>query len=81
MMIPDLRKECVELKNEFDTIRKTYQKFFNDLDENDYTKLLDKINDPKITKIVWKLLKFPGDISINMLIKLGEALESLKGQK
>ena len=80
MMVQDLHKECLELKSEFDAIKKTYYMWVSALDEEDYAKLLAKINDSTIDKILYKLLKFPGDISPAMLVKVSEALEQLKNE-
>jgi hypothetical protein len=79
MMVPDLYKECSELKNEFDVIKKTYIKWINETETADYYKLISKLNNKKVEKILYKLKNFPGDISPNMLLTLSESLEKLKG--
>ena len=77
MMVPYLYKECSELKNEFDTIKKTYSKWISEVETADYYKLISKLNDKRVEKILYKLKIFPGDISPKMLVTLSEALEKL----
>ena len=76
--ILELKDRCVVAKNEFDDLKTLYRDYLVSLSNSEYSLLKDKIDNVRITKIMYKLLHFPGDISNAMLVKLAEALEEVK---
>ena len=74
----DLKIRSENAKKEFDSIKKIYRDYIVGLNNRDYQELINEINSQRITKILYKLMHFPGDISNAMLVKLSDALESIK---
>lgn len=74
----DLKIRSENAKKEFDSIKKIYRDYIVSLNNRDYQELINEINSQKITKILYKLMHFPGDVSNAMLVKLSDALELIK---
>jgi len=67
----DIYERSINLKKEFNDLKKAYVDFFKTIDFFAYSELPGK----RTPKIVMKLQKFPGDISPNMLVVLGKEIE------
>ena len=74
----DLKIRSENAKKEFDSIKKIYRDYIVSLNNRDYQELINEINSQRITKILYKLMHFPGDVSNAMLVKLSDALELIK---
>lgn len=74
----DLKIRSENAKKEFDSIKKIYRDYIVGLNNRDYQELINEINSQRITKILYKLMHFPGDVSNAMLVKLSDALELIK---
>lgn len=74
----DLKIRSENAKKEFDSIKKIYRDYIVSLNNRDYQELINEINSQRITKILYKLMHFPGDVSDAMLVKLSDALELIK---
>ena len=75
-----LKDRCDDAKKEFDALKLLYRDYLVSLNNADYAELKDKIDNVRVTKIMYKLLHFPGDISNAMLVRLSEALEEAKNK-
>lgn len=67
--LPDVVETAERIKKEFINHRTLLKLYFENISE---TKLLMDKFDSKQLKLINKLLRFPGDISPTMLVKLSE---------
>ena len=67
--LPDVVETAERIKKEFINHRTLLKLYFENISE---TKLLIDKFDSKQLKLINKLLRFPGDISPTMLVKLSE---------
>lgn len=78
--ILELKDRCENAKMEFDFLKNLYRNYLVSLSNSEYSLLKDKIDNVRVTKIMYKLLHFPGDISNAMLVRLSEAFEEAKNK-
>ena len=69
---PDVVETAERIKKEFINHRTLLKFYFENISQ---TKLFMDQFDTKQLKLINKLLKFPGDISPNMLVKLSEMMK------
>lgn len=73
---PDVVETAERIKKEFNDHRTLLKFYFENISK---TKLFMDGFDDKELKLINKLLKFPGDISPTMLVKLSEMMKGKNG--
>ena len=73
--LPDAVETAKRIKKEFNEHRILLKLFFENILQTEL--FMDQFNDKQL-KMINKLLKFPGDISPTMLVKLSEIMKSIE---
>lgn len=73
--LPDVVETAERIKKEFNEHRILLKLYFENILQTEL--FMDQFNDKQL-KMINKLLKFPGDISPTMLVKLSEIMKSIE---
>lgn len=73
--LPDAVETAKRIKKEFNEHRILLKLYFENILQTEL--FMDQFNDKQL-KMINKLLKFPGDISPTMLVKLSEIMKSIE---
>ena len=73
--LPDVVETAKRIKKEFNEHRILLKLYFENILQTEL--FMDQFNDKQL-KMINKLLKFPGDISPTMLVKLSEIMKSIE---
>ena len=73
--LPDVVETAERIKKEFNEPRILLKLYFENILQTEL--FMDQFNDKQL-KMINKLLKFPGDISPTMLVKLSEIMKSIE---
>ena len=73
--LPDVVETAERIKKEFNEHRILLKLYFEIILQTEL--FMDQFNDKQL-KMINKLLKFPGDISPTMLVKLSEIMKSIE---
>ena len=73
--LPDVVETAERIKKEFNEHRILLKLYFENILQTEL--FMDQFNDKQL-KMINKLLKFPGDISTTMLVKLSEIMKSIE---
>ena len=73
--LPDVVETAERIKKEFNEHRILLKLYFENILQTEL--FMDQFNDKQL-KMINKLLKFPGDVSPTMLVKLSEIMKSIE---
>ncbi len=78
MKTQELLQKSIEVKNQFDELKKEYKDFFHNISKEKKIKKFDEFPGKRTPKIVMKLFNYPGDISPAMLLALAKEITENK---